>query len=152
LKQWAALALPVLWIVTALPLVYRSVHPSSFMKARSAMMASSYAQMVPLIQSLPGAVLSEDMTLLVKAGKPIPMEPSIFYNLAIMGILDQEPFLARLRRQEFSAIIVIHDFDYLFTPQMGRTITEHYQSAEQIGPFHLYRPIAAKISAAALAH
>jgi len=89
---------------------------------------------------LPGPVVSEDTMLLVKANKQIPMETAIFYSLARNGVLDQEPFLERLRKQQISAIIVIHEMETVFTTQMVRTITDHYRLSETIGPFQLYQP------------
>jgi hypothetical protein len=139
--EWASLLLPIIWVLNTAPIVYRSVRPSDFMRAQNQMMKSSYGQLIPLIRSEPGPVISEDMTLLVKADKPIPLETAIFYVLAVKGVVDQEPFLARLRRQEFSAIIVIHELKEVFTPQMARTIADHYRVTAEIGHFRIYRPV-----------
>ena len=139
--EWASLLLPTIWVLSTAPAVYRDIHPSSFMRARNQMMRSSYSQLIPLIRAQPGPVISEDMMLLVKADRPIPMEPAIFAVLAARGVLDEEPFLARLRQQQFSLIIVIHELEEVFTPPMARTVADQYHFTEQIGPFRLYRPI-----------
>jgi len=139
--KWAAWLLPVFWVLSTVPVVYRNIRPSDFMRQQDRVMKSSYVRLIPLIKALPGPVVSEDMMLLVKANKQIPMETAIFYGLASKGVLDQEPFLERLRKQEISAIIVIHELETVFTAPMVRTIIDHYRVSETVGPFQLYLPI-----------
>jgi hypothetical protein len=90
-------------------------------------------------------VLSEDMMLLVMAGKPVPMEPAIFYVLHETGAWDERPFVERIRRKEFAAIIVIHELhqvfkeDQMFTKEMVAAIEANYCEGERVGYYHIYR-------------
>ena len=86
-------------------------------------------------------VLSEDMTLLVMAGKPVPMEPAIFYVLSQTGAWDERPFVERIRRKEFAAVIVIHELDQVFTKEMVTAIEANYCEGERVGHYHIYRPL-----------
>jgi hypothetical protein len=150
--QWAALLLPLLWVLSTAPVAYRDVHPSAFMRAEDQLLSSCYSQLIPLIRAEPGPIISEDMMLLVKANKPIPLETAIFHVLADEGIVHQEPMLARLRRQQFPAIILIHELDDVFTSAMARTIADRYYVTQQIGPYRLYRPVPGHSRAEATDH
>ena len=48
------------------------------------------AQLVRLIHDAPKPVLSEDMVLLLRAGKEVPLEPFTFTELARMGVWDEQ--------------------------------------------------------------
>jgi hypothetical protein len=50
-------------------------------------------------------VASEDMTLLMRAGKPIMFEPSIVTELASVGRWDEAPLVAMIRDGGFAFMI-----------------------------------------------
>ena len=50
------------------------------------------AHLVDVIRESPRPVLSDDMVLLLRAGQQVPIEPSIFTELASTGYWDQGPF------------------------------------------------------------
>ena len=50
------------------------------------------AHLVDVIRESPRPVLSDDMVLLLRAGQEVPIEPSIFTELASTGYWDQGPF------------------------------------------------------------
>jgi hypothetical protein len=143
-KVWqrtAAVALSLIWFLSAGPFVYRAFITGDFMKQRSRDYLASYGQLVPWIHNQKRMVLSEDMTLLVMANKPVPMEPAIFYVLHETGAWDERPFVERIRRREFAAIIVIHELDQVFTKEMVAAIEANYCEGERVGPYHIYRPL-----------
>jgi hypothetical protein len=142
-KVWrtAAVALSLIWFLSSGPFVYRSFVTSDFMKQRSRVYLASYGQLVPWIHNQERMVLSEDMTLLVMAGKPVPMEPAIFYELSQTGAWDQRPFVERIRRKELAAVIVIHELDQVFTKEMVAAIEANYCEGERVGYYRIYRPL-----------
>jgi hypothetical protein len=150
--QWACLLLPLLWVLSTAPLAYRDFRPSNFMRAEDQILSSSYSQLIPLIRADPGPIISEDMMLLVKANKQIPVETAIYHVLADLGKVNQDSMLARLQRQQFSAIILTHDLDTVFTPVMARMIADRYSVTQQVGPYRLYRPVAEPSKTTSPAH
>jgi hypothetical protein len=141
-KVWrtAAVTLSLIWFLSSGPFVYRGFITSDFMKQRSRTYLASYGQLVPWIDNQDQMVLSEDMMLLVMAGKPVPMEPAIFWALSQTGAWDERPFVERIYRREFAAIIVIHELNQVFTREMVAAIEANYCEGERVGPYHIYRP------------
>jgi hypothetical protein len=60
------------------------------------------SQLLELVRETPGPVLSEDMTLLVLAGKPVQFQPFDMTQLAYMNLWDQRDFVRRLAAQKFA--------------------------------------------------
>ncbi len=86
------------------------------------------------VRSVNGPVLSEDMVLLVKAGKDIPWEPAIVTQLANVGLWDETPAIAMLERRVFDLVVVRKlDHPQRYTPAMRRAIEHAYYVAERIG-------------------
>jgi hypothetical protein len=142
-KVWrtVAVTLSLIWFLSSGPFVYRGFVTSDFMKQNSREALASYGQLVPWIHNQERMVLSEDMTMLVMAGKPVPMEPAIFSVLSETGAWDERPFVERIRRKEFAAIIVSHELDGVFTKEMAEAIGVNYCEGEKVGYYHIYRPL-----------
>lgn len=85
------------------------------------------AKLVQLISSFPGPVVSENMTLLLKAGKTIPFEPAIVKVDTEAGIFDEAPLVKRTSSKFFDAFI-LYTGTGRFTPNMWRAIRENYRS------------------------
>ena len=51
-------------------------------------------------------VLSEDMVLLLRAGREVPIEPAIFHELALTGTWDQRRFLDLIDARTFAFVVV----------------------------------------------
>jgi hypothetical protein len=83
-------------------------------------------------------VLSEDMVLLLRAGREVPIEPMIFTDLAVMGSWDQTPFLRQLISRSFAFVITMRDMRY--TPQVLAAIASAYPRVERLGPYTIHRP------------
>jgi hypothetical protein len=84
-------------------------------------------------------VLSEDMVLLMRAGREVPLEPAIFEELAAKGMWDQRPFLQSLADTSFA--FVITEMSDLYTPEVLTAISKAYPSVERIGPYTIHRPV-----------
>lgn len=58
------------------------------------------------VATIPGEVVSEEMGLLIAAGRRVPYQFFEATQLADRGLFDDRPFLDRIRRQEFPLILV----------------------------------------------
>jgi hypothetical protein len=81
-------------------------------------------------------VISDDMVLLMKAGKPMPWEPAIFAELATTGTWDQTPFIAMITARQFAFIITLGQhgdtiYDSRYTPEVNAAIEAAYPRTEQ---------------------
>lgn len=63
-------------------------------------------QVADRIRALPGAVVSDDATLLLRAGKPVLFQPFVMTQLAAAGRWDEGPFLALLSSGAVAAVVV----------------------------------------------
>lgn len=89
-------------------------------------------QLLLLVDSTKGEVLSEDPTYLMLARKPVLYQPFIMSQLAKEGKWDQSPFLRDLEAGRFPLIITYQDlspgkFVEGFTDDMRSTILKHYR-------------------------
>jgi hypothetical protein len=96
--------------------------------------------LVDLIRENPKPSLSTDMVLLMRAGKPVPIEPQIFTDLAKTGTWDQRPLLNLLQDRAFGLIILQEGDEELFTTEAMRNILKNYASIEQIEDYQVRRP------------
>lgn len=92
-----------------------------------------------ILRNSPEPVMSEDMTLLYKAGKQIPFEPAIIAELVAMGLWDDAPLVEMVRNRAFS-VMLIEDVDYRYSPELSEAIKDNYKPTEQYGDLTVYRP------------
>jgi hypothetical protein len=93
------------------------------------------ARFIAFIQSTPGEVLADDISLLYAAGKPIRYDdPAAQGPLAVSGHWDQRGMLDDIAKRRFSAILIpvnvekeTSDHAYRWSPEMIAAIREHYQ-------------------------
>jgi hypothetical protein len=83
-------------------------------------------------------VLSENMILLIRAGKEIPAEPAIVQQLAETGMWDQGLLIKMIEDHRFPMIIV-RNLDR-FTPMVADAITQSYPRLRSIGRYKVYEP------------
>jgi hypothetical protein len=95
-----------------------------------------------LIQRTPGPVLSEDMTLLMLAGKDVPWEPAIVTVLADQGLWNEAPALEMIKNQKFE-LIIAQDLNnpLLFSEGVRTMIKNHYvDSGQGSWRYTVFRP------------
>src|SRR5687767_3145234 len=99
-------------------------------------------EVVNFIKQLPGDVYSEDMIILVQAGKEVPAEPAIISALAEDGKWDEGGFVERIRKGEFSAVVVRWTLSnhQRFREPIARAVEERYYLIEDFYPFKVYLP------------
>ncbi|MGC2412336.1 MAG: hypothetical protein WA459_06535 [Stellaceae bacterium] len=83
-------------------------------------------------------VASEDMTLLMRAGKPLLFEPAIVTELATLGRWDEGPLVAMIRSGGFAFMITTDNTlggSERRTPAVDAAMREAYPRVEQPTPF-----------------
>jgi hypothetical protein len=97
---------------------------------------------VNYLKTVPDPIYSEDMVVLMHAGRDIPAEPAIITALADDGKWDQSSFVARIRNGEFHAIVVRWSLTNRgrFTKEVADAVEERYYLTNALEPFKLYLP------------
>jgi hypothetical protein len=101
--------------------------------------------LVERVRATSAPVLSDDMVLLIKAGKPVPWEPAIFTELTAVGRWDQNPFVATIKSRQFAFVITSGQpgeklFDSRHTPEVADAIETAYPRLEQYGGLTVHLP------------
>ncbi|WP_439815954.1 hypothetical protein [Zavarzinia sp. CC-PAN008] len=96
--------------------------------------------LLALVQATPGPILSDDMVLLLRAGRTVPFEPAMIRELTHAGIVPAEDVLALPRRRAFSLVLVRSSSPDLFSPEFRAELAAHYRKAERIGTTQVWRP------------
>jgi hypothetical protein len=109
---------------------------------------------VPELQALVGQVraasapvISDDMVLLMRAGKPVSWEPAIFAELAATGAWQPAPFMAMIRQHRFAFVITTGRpgeplYDSRYSPEVSAAIYAAYPRIEQHGRMVVHLPSA----------
>jgi hypothetical protein len=99
-------------------------------------------EVVRFLKDLPGPVYSEDMVILMQAGKEVPAEPAIISALALDGKWDETPFVERIRNGEFGAVVIRYSLTnrHRFSEPIARAIEERYYPIKDFEPFTVYLP------------
>jgi hypothetical protein len=94
------------------------------------------------VKAVSGSVLSEDMVMLMNAGKEIPWEPAIMTQLAATRRFDETPAIERVRARAFS-LIVVHNLNstLFYSRRMRETILSNYEVKQVIGSYTIFTPV-----------
>jgi hypothetical protein len=106
---------------------------------------SGYDSLVERLRQIQGPVLSENMGILIAAGKPVVFEPYGFAQLAYAGLWDESIILDRLARGEFALIILETNLWQIkqssrFTPAFVQYLRKHYRPIGSVSGLILCRP------------
>ena len=100
-----------------------------------------YAREAALVQRIAAAkkpVASEDISLLLAAGKGMLFEPAIVTELALLGKWDETPLVKMIRSGGFAFMITGDDFNgggfFRRTPRVDAAMRQAYPLTEQIAP------------------
>ncbi len=137
--------LPALCVATAL-LAQTLILPTSHQRAWAD--PANLPELQALLERVRDAdkpVISDDMVLLMKAGKPVPWEPAIFAELAATGTWDQTPFIAMINAGKFAFIITLGQhgdtiYDSRYTPEVNAAIESAYPRTEQQAGLIIHLP------------
>lgn len=98
-----------------------------------------------MIQAAPKPVLSDDMVLLLRAGKEVPIEPAIFAELASVGRWDQAKFIELINAHAFELIVSQWGpgtwlYDERYTKPVQAAITANYPHQARYAEYVVMRP------------
>lgn len=110
--------------------------------AGSADMNFAHQALIERLRAMPGDVYSEEMTVLLQAGKAVPAEPASVTFLSAMHLWDERQLVDRFRDQYFSAVVVNTTLDNPehFSPAVRAAIDEEYEFHDKAGPYLIYFP------------
>ncbi len=102
-------------------------------------------RVIELAASVDGPVISEDMVLLYRTGKPLYYQPFIMTRLAVEGRWDATPMLDRLRRGEVPMIILTTEigsgiYRDRFLPAFTEALQTRYRLLDRFGHYAVYVP------------
>ncbi len=95
--------------------------------------------LVTRIRDAPRPVLSEDMVLLMRAGKEVPWEPAIFTELASTGRWD-ERLIIDLIESHFFEFVITREKDDRYTAGVTRALKTAYPRTEEHGERTVHLP------------
>ena len=103
--------------------------------------AAERQALITLVRSTPGTVYSEDMSLLLQAGKDVFAEPAIITVLTAAGRWDERPFLDMLARKAFPLILAKDLEDRVcFSPAVAGLIRANYEKGARLDGLEVYHP------------
>jgi len=97
-------------------------------------------QLMQIMDRGDGPVLSENMSLLMRAGRPVPWEFGSITELSLLGIFDESPLVKRLQERQFKMLIVETWEPQRFTPAIREAAQSNYLKTEEIPPYEIWRP------------
>ncbi|MBW8744361.1 MAG: hypothetical protein JF628_08445 [Sphingomonas sp.] len=103
------------------------------------------APVVSLIRNTPGVVISDDMVLLIRAGRDVNWEPAIVAELGAMGRYDQPAFVRMVQERRFSLFITEggpgdYIFEARYNPPVIKAIMENYPVTRNLNGFTVRAP------------
>ena len=97
------------------------------------------AELLAIVRAAPGPVLSEDMTVLMRAGRPVPWEFGSITELSSLGLFDEAPLVRRFEEQYFDTLIVYTWEPQRFTPAVRSAAQRNYAHVASVGEFEVWR-------------
>jgi hypothetical protein len=115
--------------------------PKSVREARIAAMN----RIVERIRLSPKPVISDEMTLIIRAGQDVQWEPAIVAELSNFNLYDEHAFIQKIKNHEFGFFIAEWGPNYSvflsrYNPQVAEAMTKFYPRKENIGGLTLFLP------------
>ncbi len=94
---------------------------------------------------LNGPILSDDMVMLVRSGREVPLEPGVMHELARAGLWDERKLMDLIEEHRFAAIVTAYDpgvptFDERYLPATRSAIIRAYPKVETYGDYRMRLP------------
>lgn len=104
-------------------------------------------QLVTKVARASKPVLSDDMVILLRAGREVPWEPAVFSELASTGRWDERLITNMIWSREFAYIITTgypgqHEYDSRYDPDVTRAIEASYPYTVEYAGRVVHRPAA----------
>lgn len=141
-RSGSAVTIGILLLLFVLPMAPRARHLfGSPLGEDLEAKVREHDAVLAIVKQTKGMVYSQDMTILLQAGKEIPGEPSILALLARTGVFDETPIHEMIRNHQFELIIVKQlNEEHLYTPATRKLIQSSYHLSEVVEKCHIYRP------------
>ena len=125
------------FVVLGLPIHAYQVETFGHSRRASSVQRDALAHVVDEIRASPKPVISDDMTLLIRAGRPVLWEPAITAELSHAGLYDDKAFAAKVRRGDFGFFVTEGDrgdllYDSRYNPVVADAIDAAYPRREYI--------------------
>lgn len=112
------------------------------------MLAGRAALRAPIVERIarsPKPVISDEMTLLIRAGQDVRWEPAIAAELAHSGLYDEASFVRMIRAHRFGFFVTEGDygnkiFKQRYNPAVAAAMRAAYPREERLGRFVLHYP------------
>ena len=103
------------------------------------------APVVALIRSTPGIVISDDMVLLIRAGRDVEWEPAIVAELGAMGRYDQPALVRMIQQRRFAMFITEggpgdYIFEARYNPPVLKAMLQNYPRVRNLNGFTIRTP------------
>lgn len=100
---------------------------------------------VDLIRHSAKPVISDDMTLLIRAGRPVEWEPAIAAELGATGRYNQAGFVRMIREKRFGLFLTEgkrgeYTYDSRYNPPVADAIARAYPKEYTLGRFTVHAP------------
>jgi hypothetical protein len=107
--------------------------------------ASEISGIVARIRASQKPVISDDMTLLIRAGCPVLWEPAITAELAHFNLYDEQAFAQMVRHNDFGFFVTQSErgdrlYDSRYNPVVADAIDAAYPRKEHVGGMTLHLP------------
>ena len=104
------------------------------------------APIVEMIRASSKPVISDDMTLLIRAGKAVQWEPSIAAELAGVGRYDQTDFVRMIEERRIGFFFTEGDrgdgtYDSRYNPPIAAAIAHYYPTERPVSDMLLHLPL-----------
>jgi hypothetical protein len=140
-RSETALRSGLIWVLLALAIVPLAKRPPECLVwpvLREPGLAAIQENLVGEIAAQDRPVVSQDLVLLLRAGREVPIEPFIFRELALTGTWDQRHFLDLINAHVF-AFVVSRDYTW-YTPEVLAAIHRAYPRVETRWPYIINYP------------
>jgi hypothetical protein len=132
--------------VAAAETANQALHLTSGSRSLHAARLDETQRVLDLVRHTTGPVFSDDMTILVRAGREIPVEPFIMFELTRGGQWDPTPLIDQITHSYYALLIIQDDSALASTAQaipqaIQRAMNASYRLSMSIGNYRIYSPI-----------
>lgn len=108
--------------------------------------AATHAALVRRIAASPRPVISDDMAMIIRAGKKVQFESAITAELGAAGLYDQPGFVRLIRARCFGFFVTDGNagtpmFDRRYNPPVAAAMAAYYPKLEHSGKFVIHLPV-----------
>jgi hypothetical protein len=132
------LVIPLLLVLQTFYTVVNSFVPGELVRMHQHEQMEAYRQFTPQVVSASKPVLSDDMVLLMRAGREVVFEPATMCSMAEVGTWDLSGFARRVQAGDFGVIIVSRPD--IWDPRLLDAMHKAYELEDTSGRYQLYVP------------